>query len=373
MEGTEVRNEQGELLLPQSQFNSLEPVNGAKYIDDAEYEAAKSAPKAPEVTEATDTTDVTEAQAPAVETKDEVDYDAIVKAKTEGKFDTWEAMMSKLSAETTEAIEYSENSKKIIEALKEGKEDELAEILYQRKVLSGADKMDESEAIKLAIQIQNPDFSAEDIEDEYDQRYGIGVDKDDMDDAEYAKIERRAKRKLATDAKVAKEFLVKLKDDIKLPDFKTATAEADPEAMEFITKTESFQKQFSESLENNLKSFDKLDLSIADQDVQFKHEYSISDVEKSDLRTKASDYWKYLESRYAKDGKYDTQKLAVDIFKIENFDRILKSSITRASNLAKVELVKGVANVSSTGIPSPATNPSTEKAQSDFKRFYLGE
>jgi hypothetical protein len=139
----------------------------------------------------------------------------------------------------------------------------------------------------------------------------------------------------------------------------------------FMNEYEGFSKQYAE-LGNTLKSFDKLDLSITDEDVQFRHEYSVDDNEKADLANKAKDYWHYLKSRYAKDGKFDTQKFAEDIYFNENRSKILKSAVTRAMNLAKAELVKGVANVQDNRTPSPSTNTAAEQARADFEKFLLG-
>jgi hypothetical protein len=189
-----------------------------------------------------------------------------------------------------------------------------------------------------------------------------------MDDKEYGKIERRAQRKIDADAKVSKEFLTKLRDEIQLPDFKQAET-VDPEAENFINETTRLQKEFSENLQNSLDSFKELDLSIADEDVQFAHKFNIQDSEKADLSNKAKDFWQYVQSRYSKDGKYDTQKLLTDIYFNENRSKVIKSAVTRAMNLAKVELVKGVANVQDTRVPNPSTNLASEQAQADLERF----
>ena len=377
MEAMEVKNESGELILPASQLNgAADPIPGANYVDDAEYDSLKQGTKVVSGSDsAADTTtenitadkgsELIAAETPA----NSIDYDAILKEKTGGKYEKWDDL---LKEREQEEVALSETSKKIFEALKSGKEDELADILYQRKMLAGVDKLDAADSIKLKIQYDNPDWTVDDVEDEYEQKYGIGVDKDDMDDNEYAKLERRAQRKIDADAKASKDFLVKLRDEIQLPDFKQAPT-VDPEAENFINETTRLQKEFSDNLTNSLNSFKELDLSISDEDVQFAHKFNIQDSEKADLSNKAKDFWQYVQSRYSKDGKYDTQKLLTDIYFNENRSKVIKSAVTRAMNLAKVELVKGVANVQDTRVPSPSTNLAAEQAEADKRRFYLGE
>jgi hypothetical protein len=233
--------------------------------------------------------------------------------------------------------------------------------------------MSAEDVIKLKMQIDNPDYTEEDINDEYEQKFGVGVSKDDVEESEYAKWERRAQRKLTAESKTAKEFLSRLKDSIALPDFAASTtAQPNPEAENFVNQLSSFGDQFNESLSENIRSLSKLDLGISDKDVQFPHEYTIQDAEKAELSNKASNYWSYIQSRYTKDGKYDTQKLLKDIYLVENFDKVMKSAVTRAMNQAKVELVKGVANVQDTRIANPAGNFAEDQSKRDYENFLLG-
>lgn len=379
-----IKLETGELLLPESQYNPVaDPVNGATYIPDDQYEKVKggepwvpSVPKeeTPE-TNTGDNADLNRNESAPQETRPEFNLDEIVKEKTGGKFEKWEEFFAKATEEKSEPqqIDLPEQSKKIIEALKEGKEDELVDVLMMRKTLSSVDKMSAEEVIKLKMQIENPDFTPEDIEDEFQDRFGLTADRDLMDESEYAKLERRHNRKLESQAKQDREALAKLKEEIKLPDFSVQQQQSvDPEAQKFIDETNRFAEEFSNDLKNNLGSFKTLDLSISDEDVQFTHQFSIDDNEKADLATKAGDFWLYIQSRYAKDGKFDTRKLLEDIYFNENRSKVIKSAVTRAINQGKVAVVKGVANVTDTRTPSPATDPAAEKAQADFKRFYLG-
>jgi hypothetical protein len=368
----EVRNEQGELLLPQSQYDALEPVNGAVYVEDSLYEQAKAAaPLATDEQKPDAQTPDPAAQQQTDSQAPQIDYDAILKEKTQNKFEKWDDLLAQLDRKPE--IELSENSRKLFEAIKEGKEDELADILYQRKLLSGVESMSAEDVIKLKMQIDNPDYTEEDINDEYEQKFGVGVSKDDVEESEYAKWERRAQRKLTAESKTAKEFLSRLKDSIALPDFAASTtAQPNPEAENFVNQLSSFGDQFNESLSENIRSLSKLDLGISDKDVQFPHEYTIQDAEKAELSNKASNYWSYIQSRYTKDGKYDTQKLLKDIYLVENFDKVMKSAVTRAMNQAKVELVKGVANVQDTRIANPAGNFAEDQSKRDYENFLLG-
>jgi hypothetical protein len=371
MEGQEVKNSEGMVVLPESQYNPIDPQNGVAYVKDDEYEKLKGGAEAGEqanVAEATPEDNKGESGGNSADTTaPQIDYEAILKEKTGGKYERWEDVLAKLDKPEPEV---SETTKKFLEALNSGKEDEIADILYQRKILAGVDKMDAESVIKMKIQFENPDWTPEDVADEYDQRYSIGVDRDDVDDSEWTKLERRHKRKLDAEAKSSREFLAGLRDQIKLPEYAAPQAEAEDAG--FLQEVERLRKEFEGSLQNTLPSFNKLDLSITDEDVQFKHEYSLEDGEKVDLSNKAKDFWSYFESRYAKDGKYDTQQLLTDIYFNENRSKILKSAVTRAMNLAKAELVKGVANVQESTGPRVPTDLAAEQQQAEFERFLFG-
>ena len=360
MENLEVKNEQGETVLPKSQYNFLEPVNGAVYVEDDEFEKLKSGKPAEETPAPQDTPEANTggdfADPPASTPPAEIDYNAILKEKTGGKFENWDDVLK--IAEAKDA--------RVPAGISEENEDQYFEVLYKRNVLRNVDKLDDANAVKLKMQWDNPDWTPEDVEDEFTDKYGVTVDKDDEPE-EYAKQERRILRKLAAEAKTARADLAAQKETLKFPE---PVQQTDPEMEAFVTDFNKFGEQYASGLKNiqNLKA---LDLSVADEDVQFKHEYSIEDSERQDISSKAKDYWQYIESRYAKDGKFDTQKLFEDIFFLENRGKIIKSAVTRAMNLAKVELVKGVANVQDGKVPIPITDLAAQEALEAKKRFIL--
>lgn len=386
----ELRNEEGKIVLPESQYDPLDPVNGAVYMKEEQFEAFKASrpadnPKVestlPGQEQPGDTSAVAGADplnpGSSATLPEGLDYDAIIKAKSGGKFEKWEQIEGLLSQDAKPPVlDLDETSAKIIEHLKQGNYAEVSTFLAQQQVLGGLDKLSDAEVLKMKMGIENPDFSDEDIEDEYEQKYGIGVDKEDVDEKEYTKLQRRVERKQAADAKAAREGLGALKADLKLPDLpgsqSSAAAQAtDPETEKFINEFNTLGDQFSQGVQNTLPQLTKLDLSINDKDVQFAHEYSINEMEKADLGNKAKDYWSYLQSRYYKDGQYDTQKYLKDIFIIENFQKILKSAVTRANNQGKIGLARGVANVTDQQNISSSTDFAADARRAGLEDFAL--
>jgi hypothetical protein len=358
----DIRNEEGSVVLPQSQYNPIDPVNGAVYLKDEEYEAVKAkttldTPKSENPSQAG--TGPTEPDT----TTPSVDYDAIVKEKTGGKFEKWDDLISKADKP---GLDLDDTAKQIIENLQQGKYAEVTTFLTQQQILGSLDKLGDEDAIKLRIQIENPDYTDEDVADEYDQKYGIGVDKEDVSDEEFAKLERRVNRKQKSDAKEAREALGKLKTEIRLP---SLAPQSDPEVDDFVKEVNGLSEEFAKALDTTLPQFTKLDLSINDKDVQFAHEFSIDDAEKAELGNVAKDFWSHIQSRYYKDGKYDTQQYLKDLYIQRNFGKILKSAVTRAINLGKIDVAKGVANITDPKTNNPSTSFAEDARRKGMEEF----
>jgi len=350
----DLRNEKGNIVLPQSQYDPMDPVNGAVYLKEEEYNALKEGksldtPKSDSPPQPGSEPNSPESSTDTI-TPAPIDYDAFVKEKTGGKFEKWDDLLKKAESP---ALNLDQTTRTIIENLQQGKYEDVTNFLTQQHILGSLDKLSDEDAIKLRMQIENPEYSDEDIADEYEQKYGVGVDKEDVDEAEFAKLERRVTRKQKGDAKQARESLGKLKTEINLPSF---APQSDPEVDSFVNEVNGLSEEFAKTLDNTLPGFSKLDLSISDKDVQFTHEFTIDEAEKAELGTVAKDFWSHIKSRYYKDGKYDTQTYLKDLYIQRNFNKILKSAVSRAINLGKIDVARGVANITDPRTNSPSTN-----------------
>ena len=381
MENQEVRNEEGQLVLPQSQYNPIDPVNGAVYVKDELYEERRglqaqgnqevttTEPAGQDVTQADPATVVTQGPDPDQSGND---LAKLIEDRTGGKYKAIEDILAELDKKNKDP-ELPEVSRKLYDALVNGNESEILEVLYKKQVLNGASKLADADAIKLAMQLEHEadGWTPEDVDDEFELVYGIKADKDDMDPDEYAKIERRNQRRLMEKAKEARQFLEAQAASIKIPEFGSRSEDTgvDPDTEALVKQYDQWSLDLQRAPED-IKNLSKIEFSLNDKDVQFSHEYQIDETEKADLASKVSDYWGWMKSRYAKDGKLDTQKLAKDIFKLENEEKIQRSQITRAINLGKVAVVKGVAHVQSPGVSIPST-PADDAARAALSAFIL--
>jgi hypothetical protein len=274
----------------------------------------------------------------------------------------------------------NEVAKEIYENLTNGNISDVADILYEQKVLSELDKMDESDVLKLKIAYDFPDLTPEEIEEEFASKYSVDKDFDDslMTDSEIAaknkQIEKQEKaiaRELKKDVREAKDYLQSLKQDISFPDILSqfqeqsqSTVNTEDIVSQYLKSQEEEQSKvyqqaremYEKSIEDGLKNFEGFNVNYKDEEVQFDGKYSLSPEEKTQLQNDLKDF--DLESfygpRYYKDGKYDTKQLAEDIYFLQNRDKIVNSMVTQAVSKAKADLLKGMKNIDYSNTPRTA-------------------
>lgn len=287
----------------------------------------------------------------------------------------------KNNVQTLEFEWENEVAKEIYDNLTKGNISDVADILYEQKVLSELDKMDESDILKLKIAYDFPDLSPQEIEEEFAAKYSLDKDFDKslMTDEEIAskmkQIEKQEKaiaRELKKDVREAKDYLQTLKQDISFPDILSQFQEqsqqdvnTDEIVSQYLKSQEEEQSKvyqqaremFEKSIDEGLKNFEGFNVNYKDEEVQFDGKYSLSAEEKAQLQNdlKEFDLESFYGPRYYKDGKYDTKQLAEDIYFLQNRDKIVNSMVTQAVSKAKADLLKGMKNIDYNNAPRAAS------------------
>ena len=276
----------------------------------------------------------------------------------------------------------NETSRNLFNAIKEGKLDEIYDVLSQQKRL---EKLTNSEINgNLAVDIirtnlqnkykdltsdevdllfyqnynfpQRPEKSFEDADEDYEQKLNSWQNEIDF-------IERR----MIIDAKVIKPELEKLKTEIKLPDvYGLEKQEAQSrEAFEMATQA---RQVYERTLESDFKNFNGFEVTVKDEDVEVPVNFNISDEEKLDLKNRLSDFDSdaYYENRwFNKDGTPNVKQAMQDIYLLENFDKISKKLVNEAASQVKLAYIKNSGNVTLNpktpqGTPQPNPNAQME-------------
>ena len=274
-------------------------------------------------------------------------------------------------------------SKNIYDKLVNKDISELADILYEQKVLSSLDTMDDADIIKLKMAYEFPDLTIEEIEEEFNSKFKVesNLDEDFLSEEELAserkKLDKQQKsinRELKKSVREARESLQDLKKDIEFPDIlsqlqKTNQQPSEDVISKYIAKQqegqqEAFQqarKVFESSIDDGLNAFDGFNVNYKDEDVQFDGKYNLTKEDKASLNEtlKSFDLESFYGNRYYKEGKYDTKQLAEDVYFLQNRDKIVNSMVTQAVSKAKSDLLKGMKNIDYTNQPRTSTAGTT--------------
>ena len=99
---------------------------------------------------------------------DEVlDEDDFIKQRTDGEFSSWEELREALQVERAKELKFeNETSEALYNLIAEGKINEVADILYNKKVADEIKNKPDEDVLKSYIKFQNPEFDSEDIQAE---------------------------------------------------------------------------------------------------------------------------------------------------------------------------------------------------------------
>ena len=271
----------------------------------------------------------------------------------------------------------NEMAKQIYDSLVSGDISQIADIMYEQKVLSELDKMDENEVLMLKMAYDYPDWTPDEIQEEFNSKYSVDSDFDEslLTDEEIAskrkQIEKQQKaiaREIKKDVREAKDYLQSLKQDISFPDILSQVQQAPQQTVnpeeyvnQYLTAQQEEQakayqqarEMFEKSVEDGLRSFEGFNVNYKDEDVQFDGKFSLTQEEKAQLQDtmKAFDLESFYGNRYYKEGKYDTKQLAEDIYFLQNRDKVVNSMVTQAVSKAKADLLKSMKNIDYSNSP----------------------
>ena len=257
---------------------------------------------------------------------------------------------------------------------------ELADMLYEQKVLSNLDSMSDEDVVKLHMAYQYPDLTPDEIEEEFNAKYKVEnrIDEDSMTEDEIAqarkqmeKEQKSLNRELKKLVRDAKDGLSEMKKDIDFPDILSQIQQAsqqpvsDDAISQILAKQQEEQQAaylearnvFVQSIEDGLKNFDGFSVNYKDEDVQFDGKYNLTQEDKAALQGTLKDFdlEGFYGNRYFKDGRYDTKQLAEDVYFLQNRDKIVNAMVTQAVSKAKADILKNMKNIDYSNQPRPST------------------
>jgi len=261
-------------------------------------------------------------------------------------------------------------SKSLFDAIKEGKADDVYEILNQQKRLEKLTNSEltpdlAAEIVKTNIKNKYKDLSTDDVELLfYDQHFvplkpEQGYDESDEDYAGKVKTWQSqvdyAERKLMIEAKVIRPELEKLKSEIKLPDiYNEAGREAESqEEFEIMQQARSI---YEKTLDSDFQSFNGFNVSVKDEDVEIPISFNVGEDERLAMKNDLMDFDSdsYLENRwFFKDGKPNIPQIMADKYLLENREKIFSKIANEAASQRVLAHIKRNGNININQSPTP--------------------
>ena len=261
-------------------------------------------------------------------------------------------------------------SRTLFDAIREGKADDVYEILNQQKRLEKLTNSEltvdlAAEIVKTNIKNKYKDLSADDVELLfYDQHFvplkpEQGYDESDEDYAGKVKTWQSqvdyAERKLMIEAKVIRPELEKLKSEIKLPDiYNEAGREAESqEEFEIMQQARSI---YEKTLDSDFQSFNGFNVSVKDEDVEIPISFNVGEDERLAMKNDLMDFDSdsYLENRwFFKDGKPNIPQIMADKYLLENREKIFSKIANEAASQRVLAHIKRNGNININQSPTP--------------------
>lgn len=277
-----------------------------------------------------------------------------------GKAELEELRKLKEAAKTPEEIKFAnDESKRLFEAIKEGKFEDVYSLLHQRQTLSAVDNMKPEEVLKLHIKQTNKHFTQEDIDDVFEEKYAIpskpvqdaGEDDDEFAarESEWNKQVAKIGRKIQRDSLEAKEVLSKLKTELVLPEIQKA---ADPNAEETkqkeLQRVEAIRESYLKSLDTDYNKFTGFEVVYKDEEVELPLTFGVTDEERVKMKDEFKDFDVdgFFTTRWFNgDGSPNVKQQMEDIYLLRNRAAVMSKFANEAGKQRLEAFLKAKDNV----------------------------
>jgi len=278
-------------------------------------------------------------------------------------------------------------SRTLFDAIKEGKADDVYEILNQQKRLEKLITSDltpdlAAEIVKTNIKNKYKDLTSEDVDLLFYDQYFVPSKPEqayDESDEDYAgKIKTwqsqvdYADRKLMIEAKVIRPELEKLKSEIKLPDiYNEAGREAESqEEFEIMQQARSI---YEKTLDSDFQSFSGFNVSVKDEDVEIPISFNVAEDERLAIKNDLTDFDSdsYFENRwFSEDGKPKVQQIMADKYLLENREKIFSKIANEAASQRLLAHFKKNGNININQTPTPqGAKPELNSTVAEMERL----
>ena len=266
-----------------------------------------------------------------------------------------------------------EVSKTLFDAIKEGRADDVYQVLNEQKRL---DKLTTAELnpdlaveiIKENIKNKHKDLTSEEVDLLFFEKFYVPLkpeqtfEDSDEDYAEKVKTWQNqvdyVEKRLMIEAKLARPELDKYKAEIKLPDiYNESGRQAESQAeYEMMQQARSI---YEKTLNSDFQSFNGFNVSVKDEEVEIPITFNVGEEERLAMKNELEDFdgEGFLENRwFYEDGKPNVQQIMADKYLLENRDKIFSKIANEAASQRLLAHFKksGNININQTATPQGA-------------------
>jgi hypothetical protein len=257
----------------------------------------------------------------------------------------------------------NEESKKIYDNIKAGNTKEVRAYLEAKELLSNADSLQDEQKLKLFIKLQNPKFDQDLIEDEFAERYTFNEDEFTGDEIKLRKEKVKLAQRLEDDLVKAQDYFKQYQTKIELPNIEAALPAIDDDFKNYQENLSIAQEERKVLLDKLSKVSEKdvsIKLNYADEaskiNIDIDYQFDKEGFDKS--KNTVADYFTFLSKNYyTEDGSPMVDKFASDVYKIQNFDKILTEAVKQAVNATRQNIVATQKNIDPSGQRSYVQTP----------------
>ena len=248
----------------------------------------------------------------------------------------------------------NENSKTIYEYLVEGKEDDVAEVLLNKRQIDKLLKSDLNDAdaaeqmVKLSLKQKNKELTDSEVEFMFNQQYSAPekpikgyLETDEEYEQELSQWQKQVdnrKMQLSIAAKMAKPEIEKVKQELVLPKLNASNISTEELEKQKVLQDQDIQKKieaYNKSLEEEFNVFNGFEVKYKDEDVEVPIAFTLSDTDKASLKQDLAsiDLDKFILNRwFNEDGTPKTRSLMEDMALLKNKDAVLNKMVNETAS-----------------------------------------
>jgi len=261
-------------------------------------------------------------------------------------------------------------SKTLFDAIREGKADDVYQVLNQQKRLEKLTTAELNTDLAIEIVKENLKQKHKELNDEevdllfYDKFYvplkpEQGFDETDEDYSNKVKAWEAqvdyTEKKLLIEAKMTRSELEKLKSDIQLPDIYNEAGRY-AESQEEFELMQQARSTYEQTLNSDFQSFNGFNVSVKDEDVEIPIAFNVAEEERLAMKNQLEDFDTddYFEGRwFNKDGRPNVQQIMADKYLLENRDKIFSKIANEAASQRLLAHLKKNGNININQTPTP--------------------